>query len=47
VENDGMDIVKGSAPSEMEKEITCGVRAGNVGALANLGSFAPQIVKKG
>jgi hypothetical protein len=46
-ENEGLDIVEGSAPSEMEKEITCEVGAGNVETLANLGSFAPQIGKKG
>jgi hypothetical protein len=36
VEDEGLDIVKGSAPSEMEKEIACGVRAGSVGALGNI-----------
>jgi hypothetical protein len=45
-ENEGLDIVEGSAPSETEKDIAHGVRAGNVGAPANLGSFAPQNGKK-
>jgi hypothetical protein len=30
----------------MEKEITCGVIAKNVGATANLGSFSPPTGKK-
>jgi hypothetical protein len=34
-------------PSETGKEITRGVRARNVGAIANLGSFALPIGKKG
>jgi hypothetical protein len=47
VEDEGLDIVEGLAPSKIEKEIACRVRAGNIGALANIGSFAPQIGKKG
>jgi hypothetical protein len=42
----GLDLVEGSTPSEVEKEAAHGVRAGNVGALATLGSFTPTIGKK-
>jgi hypothetical protein len=38
--------VEGSTPSEKEKEIARGVRAGNVGAPANVDSFTQQIRKK-
>jgi hypothetical protein len=44
-ESEGLDIVEGSAPSETEKETAHGVRAGNVGAPATLGSFAPPFEK--
>jgi hypothetical protein len=46
--NEVLDIMEGSAPSKME-EPTCSFsvrRAGNVGALATLGSFAPTGCKK-
>jgi hypothetical protein len=46
--NQGLDIVEGSAPSEME-EPPCNFRvseAGNVGALATLESFVPTIWKE-
>jgi hypothetical protein len=45
-ENEGLEIVEGSAPSETEKETAHGVRAGNVGTPATLGSFAPTIGKR-
>jgi hypothetical protein len=35
-ENERKDIVKGSAPSETEKETALRIRAGDVGALATL-----------
>jgi hypothetical protein len=44
--NEELVTVEGSAPFEMEKEIARGVKAGNVGALANLGTFSLQIGKK-
>jgi hypothetical protein len=39
--------VKGSVPSETEKNIAHGLEAGNVGALTTLGSFAPYVWKEG
>jgi hypothetical protein len=36
-----LDVVEGSALSETEKGTAHRVRAGDVGALATLGSFAP------
>jgi hypothetical protein len=47
VENQELNIVEGSAPSEMEKEIAHrGVGAANVEALATVGSFTPTIGKE-
>jgi hypothetical protein len=42
----GLDIVEGSAPSKMEKEIARRVGAGNVGAPATQDGFAPTGGKK-
>jgi hypothetical protein len=39
----GLDIVEGSAPSEMEKEIVHGAGAGNVEAPATRDGFAPPL----
>jgi hypothetical protein len=39
-----MDLVEGTTPSETEKEIVHGVRAGNVGAPATPGVTAPTVV---
>jgi hypothetical protein len=43
-----LDVVKGSAPSEMEEESThgFGIRARNVGALATWDNFAPLLEKE-
>jgi hypothetical protein len=41
LENERQGIVKGSAPSETKEETAHRVRAGDVGALATLGSFDP------
>jgi hypothetical protein len=43
VKNDGMEVVEGSVPSEMEKEIVHGMRVGYVGALATPGVIAPTV----
>jgi hypothetical protein len=40
VENECQDIVEGSAPSETKEEMAHRVRAGDLGALITLGSFA-------
>jgi hypothetical protein len=42
--NEEMDLVEGTAPSETEKEIVHGVRAGNVRAPATPGITAPTVV---
>jgi hypothetical protein len=41
-----LDLVEGSAPSEVEKEAAYRVRARNVGALATQDSFASTIGKR-
>jgi hypothetical protein len=49
MEIEGLDIVEGLAHSETEEEPTCSFsvrRAGNVGALATLGSFGPTVQKE-
>jgi hypothetical protein len=46
-ESEGLDIMEGSAPSEMEKETAYRVKAGNVGALATVSSSAPLNGKSG
>jgi hypothetical protein len=46
MKNDGLDIVDGPAPSEMEKEAAHGIRAGEVGAPDTRDSFSPPMEKK-
>jgi hypothetical protein len=41
LQNEGLGIVEGSVPPEMEKETAHKIRAGDVGAPATLGSIAP------
>jgi hypothetical protein len=45
-ENEEMDLVKGSAPSETRKEIIHGVGTGNVRAPTTRDSFAPPKKKE-
>jgi hypothetical protein len=46
MKNGELITVEGSAPFQTKKEITHGVKARNVGALANLDSSALQIGEK-
>jgi hypothetical protein len=45
-DNQGLNLVEGSAPSKAEKEAAHGVRVGNVGAPATRDSFAPTAGKE-
>jgi hypothetical protein len=46
-ESEGLNIVEGSTPSKTVNETANRVEAGNVGALATLGSFVPLTGKSG
>jgi hypothetical protein len=40
--NEEMDLVEGTAPSETEKEIVYGVRAGQCGSTGHSRSYSPH-----